>query len=75
MTRPRFGAPHVLRLLAVGLILAALASTATPTSSQPKVVPKGKLVLAWHVGIASRWLDPQEHDGTATTDRPNDEMT
>ena len=68
MTRPRFGAPHVLRLLAVGLILVALASTATPTSSQPKVVPKGKLVLAWHAGFASRWLDPQEHDGTATPD-------
>jgi peptide/nickel transport system substrate-binding protein len=32
------------------------------------VVPQGKLVLAWHAGIASRWLDPQEHDGTATPD-------
>jgi peptide/nickel transport system substrate-binding protein len=32
------------------------------------VVPKGKMVLAWHAGIASRWLDPQEHDGTASPD-------
>jgi microcin C transport system substrate-binding protein len=26
------------------------------------------MVLAWHAGIASRWLDPQEHDGTASPD-------
>jgi peptide/nickel transport system substrate-binding protein len=32
------------------------------------VTPQGKLTLAWHTGIASRWLDPQEHDGTATPD-------
>ena len=32
------------------------------------VVPKGKMTLAWHTNIASRWLDPQQHDGTATPD-------
>jgi len=32
------------------------------------VVPKGKMVLAWHTNIASRWLDPQQHDGTASPD-------
>ena len=32
------------------------------------VVPKGKLTLGWHSNIASRWLDPQQHDGTATPD-------
>jgi peptide/nickel transport system substrate-binding protein len=32
------------------------------------VVPSGKLVLAWHTNIASRWLDPQQHDGTASPD-------
>lgn len=32
------------------------------------VVPKGKVVLAWHTNIAARWLDPQQHDGTATPD-------
>src|SRR5262249_33066332 len=31
-------------------------------------VPSGKLVLAWHTNIASRWLDPQQHDGTASPD-------
>src|ERR1700758_2533894 len=32
------------------------------------VVPKGKIVLAWHTNITSRWLDPQQHDGTASPD-------
>ena len=32
------------------------------------VAPSGKLVLAWHTNIASRWLDPQQHDGTASPD-------
>jgi peptide/nickel transport system substrate-binding protein len=32
------------------------------------VTPKGKLVLAWHTNIATRWLDPQQHDGTASPD-------
>ena len=32
------------------------------------VVPKGKIVLAWHTNIAARWLDPQQHDGTASAD-------
>src|SRR6185312_4876146 len=32
------------------------------------VVPKGKMTLAWHTNIAARWLDPQQHDGTATPD-------
>src|SRR5687768_11508312 len=30
--------------------------------------PKGKMVLAWHSNIASRWLDAQQHDGTASPD-------
>src|ERR1051326_2952737 len=33
-----------------------------------EVVPKGKMVLAWHTNIAARWLDPQQHDGTASPD-------
>jgi len=32
------------------------------------VIPSGKLVLAWHTNIASRWLDPQQHDGGASPD-------
>src|SRR5690349_17949986 len=34
----------------------------------PEVAPKGKMVLAWHTNIAARWLDPQQHDGTASPD-------
>jgi ABC-type transport system substrate-binding protein len=30
--------------------------------------PAGRLVLAWHTNIAARWLDPQQHDGTASPD-------
>ncbi len=26
------------------------------------------MVLAWHTNITSRWLDPQQHDGTASPD-------
>ena len=33
-----------------------------------KVVPKGKMTLAWHTNIAARWLDPLQHDGSATPD-------
>src|ERR1051325_11414465 len=32
------------------------------------VAPEGKLTLAWHTNIASRWLDPQQHHGTASPD-------
>src|SRR5438105_7663777 len=30
--------------------------------------PSGKIVLAWHTNITARWLDPQQHDGTASPD-------
>src|ERR1700730_8358174 len=30
--------------------------------------PAGRLVLAWHTNIAARWLEPQQHDGTASPD-------
>jgi peptide/nickel transport system substrate-binding protein len=36
-----------------------------------QVAPKGKMTLAWHTAMAPRWLDPQEHDGTATPDNFN----
>ncbi len=32
------------------------------------LAPSGGMVLAWHTNIASRWLDPQQHDGTASPD-------
>ena len=47
--------------------LTGLATHARPARAEP-VVPKGKLVVAWHTNIASRWLDPQQHDGTASPD-------
>ncbi len=53
---------------------AALATTALAmpfvrgSRAAGNVVPSGKMVLAWHTNIAARWLDPQQHDGTATPD-------
>src|SRR4029453_6232013 len=47
--------------------LLVAAATVLPLSSAGAAA-KGKLTLAWHAGFASRWLDPQEHDGTATPD-------
>jgi peptide/nickel transport system substrate-binding protein len=48
------------------------AAFATPfvrsTRAAATGVSKGKMVLAWHTNIAARWLDPQQHDGTATPD-------
>src|SRR6202165_3649114 len=58
----------MIRLLVVVLLLIAAASTVTTFSSPAGAAAKGKIVLAWHAGFASRWLDPQEHDGTATPD-------
>src|SRR5258706_8513901 len=56
------------RVLVLALILIAAASTVIPLASPVAAAAKGKIVLAWHAGFASRWLDPQEHDGTATPD-------
>src|SRR4051812_21911297 len=64
MRRLRFAARGGFRSLALVLILLAVIATVLPAGG----APKGKLVLAWHAGFASRWLDPQEHDGTATPD-------
>jgi ABC-type transport system substrate-binding protein len=49
---------------------AALAGIASPTGAAraANVTPTGKLTLAWHTNIAARWLDPQQHDGTASPD-------
>jgi peptide/nickel transport system substrate-binding protein len=46
--------------------LAQLGSTVI--ASQATAEPAGKMVLAWHTNIAARWLDPQQHDGTASPD-------
>ena len=51
---------------------AALASMTAPfvrkARSAANAVPERRLVLAWHTNIAARWLDPQQHDGTASPD-------
>src|SRR2546430_4790116 len=68
MNRPRFEASGLFTLLAAALILAAVASAAIPFASPAGGAGKGRLVRAWPGGFASGWLDPQEHDGTATPD-------
>ncbi len=68
MRRSGFKARRVFDLLAVALTLTAAASTAISFSSPARAAAQVKIILAWHAGIASRWLDPQEHDGTATPD-------
>jgi peptide/nickel transport system substrate-binding protein len=49
---------------------AALAQLASPRDAARAagIAPRGKLTLAWHTNIAPRWLDPQQHDGTASPD-------
>lgn len=59
------GRRRVLAGAAAGL--ARIASPAGAARAAP-IVPTGKLVLAWHTNIAARWLDPQQHDGTASPD-------
>jgi peptide/nickel transport system substrate-binding protein len=45
-----------------------LAAPAVRRAVAEAVTPTGRIVLAWHTNIAGRWLDPQQHDGTATPD-------
>ena len=48
-------------LLGAGALLVSMAQCATAPAA--KVVPKGKITLAWHAGLASRWLDPRSMTG------------
>jgi len=57
----------VLRTAALATTVLAMPA-ARSVRAAPTIVPKGKMVLAWHTNIAARWLDPQQHDGTATPD-------
>jgi peptide/nickel transport system substrate-binding protein len=52
----------------LGAAAAAALPFGRPARAADAVVPSGKLVLAWHTNIAARWLDPQQHDGTASPD-------
>lgn len=55
-------------LLQAGVAAGALATPFVRRTYAEGPAPNGKMVLAWHTNIASRWLDPQQHDGTATPD-------
>src|SRR5437867_9851672 len=66
MRRRRTAMCHVAWLLTAASVVAVVGSITAPWSSS--AAARGKLVLAWHTSLASRWLDPQEHDGTATPD-------
>ena len=47
-------------LLGVGVWAPPGVETAEALAGAAKVVPKGKAILAWHSGISTTWLDPQE---------------
>lgn len=51
-------------LLAGGTAALAHAPHAAPAAAQAR----GKFTVAWHVAMAPRWLDPLDHEGTATPD-------
>ena len=57
------------RALQMAIVAGGLAAPAVRRAAAQAVTPKGRLVLAWHSNFAARWLDPQQHDGTATPDR------
>jgi ABC-type transport system substrate-binding protein len=45
-----------------------LAAPAVRRAAAETATAQRGIVLAWHTNIAARWLDPQQHDGTATPD-------
>ena len=55
-------------VLQTGLATTALAMPLVRGARAAAVVPQGKIVVAWHTNIAARWIDPQQHDGTASPD-------
>ncbi len=44
----------------------AAAPTSAPTPAQASVVASGEMSLAWHAGLSSSWLDPQDNPAMAT---------
>jgi peptide/nickel transport system substrate-binding protein len=55
-------------LLKSATLALALPAPAVRRIHAAEIMPNGKMVLAWHTNIAARWLDPQQHDGTASPD-------
>jgi peptide/nickel transport system substrate-binding protein len=45
-----------------------LAAPAVRRAAAETAAAQRGMVLAWHTNMAARWLDPQQHDGTATPD-------
>src|SRR6202047_1738839 len=45
-----------------------LAAPAVRRAAAETATAQRGIVLAWHTNIAVRWLDPQQHDGTASPD-------
>src|SRR5438093_12464664 len=68
MIRLRLDGRGVFQILAAVFLLITAISAGVPLSTPAGASAKGKITLAWHAGFASRWLDTQEHDGTATPD-------
>src|ERR1700746_777422 len=64
MTNTRLTRRRVLMVAGAGI---AAPSVRRALAAQ-NAVADGKMVVAWHTNIASRWLDPQQHDGTASPD-------
>src|SRR5271169_4358303 len=58
---------RLMRTAAVATTALAMPFTRSVRAAET-AAPKGKMVLAWHTNIAARWLDPQQHDGTASPD-------
>ena len=61
-------APTRRRILTAAVGTAVLGLPALGGTRTAFAAPAGRLVLAWHTNIAARWLDPQQHDGTASPD-------
>jgi peptide/nickel transport system substrate-binding protein len=66
------GTQRITRRTLLGTAAVAVTAIEAPfvrsAGAAEKVVPAGKMTLAWHTNIAPRWLDPQTHDGGATPD-------
>src|SRR5215472_9627254 len=67
MARPTLTRRRVLRSAMLATATLAMPFVRSGRAGE-SAVPSGKIVLAWHTNIASRWLDPQQHDGTASPD-------
>ena len=66
--RPESGLGTVSRRAVLAGAAAAMLPLPAIGSRQALAAAKGKMVMTWHTAMAPRWLDPQEHDGTATPD-------